>query len=190
MKNDGSSRTETWCEGVELLTIWFKKPLKNDGEYLTLKVRSFGGLIRQSQIRNYDEGKRKVEFKPCLVEKRGDDVSLSFPFPEKEFLALFTSPEIVVCPSVFGSCVAVSLPKSAILRIQKSGRRMFRERNPTCNWCTKESDRRAAIKLPSDTPEKDAEFVEDGKPYGIAYWGCNGCLKRLQKELNLQIFND
>lgn len=62
--------------------------------------------------------------------------------------------------------------------------------NPTCNWCDKKSDRRAAIKLPEGAPDGKAHFVEDGKPYGYAYWGCNSCLRRLKKKLNLHIFTD
>lgn len=185
-----SNRTEDWHEGIELLTVWFKKPLKEDGSGFIPQDKTYSWFIPEKFIRSYNKEKRRVEFQPCLIEIRDDYVHLSFPFPKEDFRALFASKDTVVSGAIFGSSSATSIRKSTISRMQRSGKRMFRRRNPTCNWCEKESDRRAAIKLPEDTPPERAWAMEDGKPYGKFFWGCNGCLQRNKKRLDLHIFND
>jgi hypothetical protein len=52
-------------------------------------------------------------------------------------------------------------------------------KNPVCQWCTKESVGRAAIRMDPNTKPEDAHFMHKGMPMGYCYWCCEKCLGRL-----------
>lgn len=52
-----------------------------------------------------------------------------------------------------------------------------------CNWCPKPATHRAAVRL-SDDVERP-EFEENGRKYGMAYWGCAACIAKESNRLEI-----
>ena len=166
------NRIEVWVTRIECLTLHFTRPAVANGRAFAMPG---GGYVDKKYVRECTEGGFLIRFVPCTVEDRGNSINLSFPIGGE-----FDHPS---------DSIGVSMKKRCIRAMRKSGVRRVRVKNPTCNWCRRESDRRLAVKMPDGTTPSEAVYVENSKPYGQACWGCNRCIARVNKDGRMQIFN-